>query len=206
MNISLLINNFSKNNIVNQKVLKNLFVTHADSDYIAFRTIYNHGVYCSPFTYAHIGCECIEKILKSYILLKKPNVNIKFLKKYNHNLEKIRINCAIYDSFFIDEELKIFCQNYSYDKKGNEVLRYGLADSTHSYIVITEPFTHLVDKIFIETLIRLDSEMIQFSQSALIYSNYKSKQFIPVKAIENIKSIIEFNNHDIIKLKNYFCK
>lgn len=147
----------NKNNQTYPAFVPHNLVSSAEIDYITLRSIM---VFCgSSILYSkitHNAADCLEKIMKAF-LLKRSNISADDLRnKYGHNLEKIRQACAKLDQFFNDSSLKDFCDNYSGKKRGNEVLKYGFQDNTSQYGVNIGEVINLTDRIFLGSLVKLD--------------------------------------------------
>ncbi len=168
-------------------------INKSEEDYITMRLL-------APFGHAlaskivHNSAECIEKIFKSYLLYKGVKVG------RTHDLEKLRLECIAFDSFFDDLELKSFCENYSGNKKGNNVLRYGFDSNTIWYGLNVGGTIQLVDKYFLGTLALLDENNFSLYNSkvaALFYPTHLQEGLIgniPSEALKNMRNAIEIEN------------
>ncbi len=124
-------------------------INKSEEDYLTMRLLVPYGNTLQS-KIVHNGAECIEKIMKAYLMTN----GIKTVKEVgrNHNLEVLRKDCAASNTFFVDEELQDFCENYSGDKRGNNVLRYGFDDNTTGYGLNPGGAIQLVDKYFLRTM------------------------------------------------------
>ncbi len=177
------------------------FEQSAFMDYYTFRLLYLSNV---PFfmisKLVKVGADCLEKILKLYILSYNPKTEI---KKLSHNLSKIREVCEESDSFFANPELKIFCDEYSQKMlgfDGHQIFGYSDNSVVESWEVDSLKILNLVDEVFLESLIRLNNNAGFFSDIFSIYANLETAKFKYRPNFEDIRNILFFNNIHIEKI------
>lgn len=181
-------------------MLPQQLISSAENDYIAMRVLVPYSSMLYP-KIAHNAAECLEKIMKVFLLLKCEKIpdDIRS-KKYGHNLENIRLGCAEVDEFFEDFDLVDFCKNYSPPNDGNEVMRYGFQKNTKTYGVNMTNVLNVADKFFLGTFLKLGDKGIYLMGSkiaALVYptifqEGYKTN--IGVESFSRMQSLISSKN------------
>lgn len=189
------------------------YARKADEDYTAMRLL---AFSWPSFAYnqiAHLGAECLEKIMKAFLFFNTvPPRNI---EKHKHFLDKIREHCATFDNFFNDPELIKFSQNYAAEYRNwNAVLRYWMQKNTKGYSLEINKIIKLVDKFYLGSLVhsRVGLFHICTSNVANIFSkrtHFKnSLTHIPEYELNNIENALstwnEHLNDFIILVDEYF--
>jgi len=80
-------------------------------EYFVFRKLF---LECDSFFLGHklfkVGGDCIEKLLKVFLLSHNYDLDIK--KEIGHNLSDLRSRCAEINPYFNNQKLEMFCQAY----------------------------------------------------------------------------------------------
>ncbi len=188
------------------------FLQNAEIDYFTMRllTPYASLLYTKI---AHNAAECLEKVMKAFLIMRGQKTAPE-VEKLGHNLENIRIECIKIDDFFNDPNLEDFCKNYSGDKKGNEVLRYGYIKNTKGYGINLDSIIQLTDKFFLGTFLKIDNLNFAVSTSNLAslfyptnFQNHFLERFTP-QAISQMRILMGSNNQYLdgfIKAVEQFC-
>lgn len=134
-----------------------LFFSKSSSvDYYLFRSLFlKNNFYFLFDKLIVVAANCIEKLLKTYILSFEDQFNPKTL---GHNLKEIRKKCSEIDSYFNKEELVMFCEQYSqYQNKidGHQIFGYSDMTYVNSINADFEQLLNLLDEVFLETIIRM---------------------------------------------------
>lgn len=178
--------------------LPNQLVGMAESDYLTMRLLLPYS-YLFHSKIAHNSAECLEKIMKAFLLVRRVK-SIKEIEKYKHNLENLREDCAKVDNFFNNEILENFCKNYSGLKKGNNILRYGFGKNTKTYGVNLNNIIQMTDKFFLGTFMILEDNGFILSNSkiaSLFYPTIFQEGLIEninATQINTLKLLIADNN------------
>jgi len=190
------------------------FIRLAESNYVAMRVLVLFGDSLFPENIAHNGAECLEKIMKAFLIL-RGGASIKQIKSYRHNLNGILKDCKKIDNFFDCEDLSEFCDEYE-KGKGNEVLRYGLGEEIKGVSFDLFKIIPLVDKFFLGTLLRLDDMNFYASGGFIlsivtpnVFSEVVAKNLSSPRSFEIIKEAIwrqNFSLPDFIKKIENFHK
>ena len=185
------------------------YIKNAEENYIVMRCLIPNN-FLFPTKIVANGAEGLEKIFKAYILIKQIKSPEFVSENYrNHNLEKLREECATRDDFFHDETLEEFCRNYSNKERkiyGNNVMRHGFDKNTKSYGINLSELISLFDKFILGTFIRLDDFGFNAytSQIAmLLLPNHTLRLPDNMINVENIKHLLENNNNHISGFLNH---
>lgn len=186
-------------------------IRHAEADYLSMRLLIFFWPSLVYNNIAHLGAECLEKIMKAFLFFN--GVSSQEIKNYNHNLNEIRERCADFNSFFSDAQLKEFSQNYS-DGRWNEVLRYWMQRNTKGYWLEIFKIMKLVDKFFLGSLPLLKTGSYLHSATLNISTIFSTKSHFKIwfthiseQEIENIKNALSKENEylkDLIKIVDDF--
>jgi hypothetical protein len=179
------------------------FEKSAFADYYTFRLLYLNNI---PFfmvgKLVKTGADCLEKILKLFILSYNPRADI---KKFSHNLEKLRQSCEKINSFYFNSELKIFCEEYSQKMQGfNGHQIFGYADNSviETWQADAEKILNLVDEVFLETLLKLNDNIGFSSDIFPIYLKRGTAIFAYQPNFDAIWNTLFAKNNCIEKIYN----
>lgn len=131
------------------------------SDYIALRMLY----YLEPLTTAQTilvkMVEVSEKSFKLFVAVSSRSKDALTDSKnnYGHNIEKLRKECARYNTEFESEDIKTFTKSLN-DKGGAlyQFLRYGSQEMTQGFSADLQKTLPVVDKIFFKTIFLLPED------------------------------------------------
>ena len=194
-------NNPTKEDIEASGVLSPIWLVGlAEEDYFSMRLLgmFGGGILFNKII--HCGGECLEKIMKAY-LLENKKIRVSELKtKYKHNLEKIRKKCAVADTMFENDGLKDFCENYA--KQGNEIFRFGINEEIEKFGGNLKKVIKLVDKFFIKTLLKIKNGFFAYNSKIssifleTIFSKTTKKR---IPSIDLVKRAVAQDNLELKK-------
>ena len=156
------------------------------SDYISLRLLYFLEPLTTSFTILPKMVEVAEKSLKLYVLVnnKSKTALTDSRSYYGHNIEKLRLESASFNSIFDDNDIKQFTR-YLSDRGGSlyQFLRYGSQETTDGMSANLEKLIPIIDKIFFKSLILLpepERKLLNFVcilKSLLTQSNFDQSQY-----------------------------
>jgi hypothetical protein len=125
------------------------------SDYMAMRLLFR----LEPITTATVilgkALDVAEKSLKLFVSVsRKTSTALSSARsEYGHNIEKLRIAAAAYDTIFDEDAFKTFSQDLN-DKSGQlyQMVRYGSEKTTDGFEANLATLIPVIDRIFFHTI------------------------------------------------------
>jgi hypothetical protein len=140
------------------------------SDYIAVRLLYRLEPLTTAFTIVGKMLDVVEKSLKLYIAAQTRTTAAlsDVAGRYGHNVEKLRVACAAYESAFDDDDVRAFTKDLNdADGKLYQKLRYGAQKTTDGFETNLAALMPVVDKIFCKSILTLPADC----QKVLVFSS-----------------------------------
>ncbi|MFT3796525.1 hypothetical protein [Flavobacterium sp.] len=149
------------------------FSESAYQDYYTFRALYLTGnQFFIISKLVKTAGDCIEKLLKLFLLSYNPNIDV---KNFSHSLNKLRETCEGIDNYYQNPILKTFCNEYSQKIKGvngHQIFGYSDTSVINRIEVDWLKILNLLDETYLETLIRMNNyEGLNSSDIFAIYLN-----------------------------------
>jgi hypothetical protein len=142
---------------------------HLFSDYVSLKLMFQMETLAFAQTNLVGMVEVVEKSFKLFLAMheKLDNSLSHYSSEYGHNLEKLRIKAAEFNSVFDEDDIKQFTKPFE-DKRGAlyQYLRYGSEKTTEGFKTNLGVLMPIVDKVFFSCVLRLgekDKKMLNAS-------------------------------------------
>lgn len=171
---------------------------HLGMDYMSMKLMLDREPLLTGVSILVKTIEVAEKALKLFAVLhsKTPTPLSDSRKDFGHNVEKVRSECANYNSLFDGDEIKEYCK-FLNDKGGAlyQKLRYGSQDNTIGFQADITECVKAAEKIYFITMMNIpDSHLEIFCTGSPLFSTVWDTKFDLSKNREEMVDAIKLDN------------
>jgi hypothetical protein len=177
------------------------------SDYIALRILHRLEPLTAALAIAPKMLDVVEKSMKLFIAIQtKTSTALTDARcKYGHDIERLRKDCAAYESVFDDGDVREFTKDLN-DRDGKlyQHLRYGSQETTAGFEANLDAAMPIVDKVFCNALVLLPEAERRLLLLPSLLKNLVTGKFDQSQHRNEILGLVRAGNPHFAKLELLF--